>query len=111
MTRANTAVKAPAAVFAALGDDTRLRLVERMARRQPLSITQLAAGSEMTRQAVTKHLHVLAHAGLACPSRRGREQLWSLDQKHLEQARDYLDRVARQWDDALSRLKTFVEEP
>jgi len=99
-----------AAIFAALGDETRLRLVERMARRQPLSISQLAAGTEMTRQAVTKHLHVLAGAGLAGASRRGREQLWRLNEKHLEQARDYLDRVARQWDDALARLKAFVEE-
>jgi len=104
-----TSARSPVAVFAALGDTTRLRLVERMARRQPLSITQLVSGTEMTRQAVTKHLHVLAHAGLASPSRRGREQLWSLDQKHLDHAREYLDRISRQWDDALSRLKSFAE--
>ncbi|HUA63070.1 MAG TPA: metalloregulator ArsR/SmtB family transcription factor [Verrucomicrobiae bacterium] len=104
-----TSARSPVAVFAALGDTTRLRLVERMARRQPLSITQLVSGTEMTRQAVTKHLHVLAHAGLASPSRRGREQLWSLDQKHLDHAREYLDRISRQWDDALSRLKFFAE--
>ena len=81
-----------------------------MAHRRPLSITQLASGSEMTRQAITKHLHVLKHAGLACSSRNGREQLWSLDQKHLDYARQYLDRVSRRWDDALDRLKAFVEE-
>ena len=97
-------------VFAALGDRTRLRLVERLAAHQPLSIKQLAAGSDITRQAVTKHLHVLAGAGLARASRQGREQLWSLEQKHLEQAREYLDHVSRQWDGALSRLKAFVEE-
>ena len=97
-------------VFAALGDRTRLRLVERLAGNQPLSIKQLATGTEITRQAVTKHLHVLAGAGLARATRQGREQLWSLDQKHLEQAREYLDRVSRQWDDALGRLKAFVEQ-
>ncbi len=109
-THTSAAGKAPVRVFRALGDHTRWRLVERMARRQPLSITQLVAGTDITRQAVTKHLHVLARAGVACSSRRGREQLWSLDQKQLDQAREYLDRVSRQWDDALARLKSFVEE-
>ena len=84
--------------------------MERLAAHQPLSIKQLATGTEITRQAVTKHLHVLAGAGLARATRQGREQLWSLDQKHLEQAREYLDRVSRQWDDALGRLKAFVEQ-
>lgn len=110
MSRSNTQVKRPAAVFAALGDPTRLRLAVRMAGGESLSITQLAAGARMTRQAVTKHLHVLGHAGLACASRRGREQLWSLDPKQLEQARAFLDRISNQWDDALASLKAFTEE-
>lgn len=100
---------ASAAVFAALGDRTRLHLVERLAGRGPRSITQLSAGMDITRQAVTKHLHVLKHAGLACHSRRGREQLWSLDQEPMNQARLFLDRVSQQWDKALDRLKSFVE--
>jgi DNA-binding transcriptional ArsR family regulator len=101
--------KAPATLFAALGDATRLRLVVRLARGESLSITELAAGTGMTRQAVTKHLHVLAGAGLAHGSRRGREQHWSLDRRQMEQARAFLDRVSRQWDDALARLKAVVE--
>lgn len=110
MSRGSAAVTRPAAVFAALGDPTRLRLAVRMAGGEPLSITQLAAGARMTRQAVTKHLHVLGHAGLACASRRGREQLWSLDPRQLERARAFLDRISTQWDGALASLKTFAEE-
>jgi DNA-binding transcriptional ArsR family regulator len=100
----------PEALFAALGDATRLRLVIRLSGGKPLSITQLSTGTKMTRQAVTKHLHVLAGAGVAKVSRAGREQIWSLDERQLEQAREYLDRITRRWDDALARLKAAVEE-
>jgi DNA-binding transcriptional ArsR family regulator len=110
VSRGSAPVKRSAAVFAALGDPTRLRLAVRMAGGERLSITQLAAGTRMTRQAVTKHLHVLGHAGLACASRRGREQLWSLDPRQLEQARAFLDRISTRWDDALASLKSFAEE-
>lgn len=99
-----------ASLFAALGDPTRLRIVVRLAGGEPLSITELASGSKMTRQAVTKHLHVLAAAGIATPSRQGREQRWSLDRKQLAQARLFLDRIGQQWDSALARLKAVVED-
>ncbi len=98
------------AVFAALGDSTRLRLVVRLSRGEPLSITELAGGANMTRQAITKHLRVLSAAGLATPQRSGREQLWSLDRRRLDDARAFLDRIGRQWEDALARLKAHVEE-
>jgi DNA-binding transcriptional ArsR family regulator len=65
---------------------------------------------KLTRQAVTKHLHVLAGAGVAAGSRLGREQRWRLDSRQLAQARVFLDRVSQQWDDALTRLKAAVEE-
>ena len=107
---ANPHAKASATLFAALGDETRLRIVLRLARGRPVSITDLATGGEITRQAVTKHLHVLAGAGLARGTRNGREQLWSLDQNHVEQARAFLEGISRRWDDALARLKTMVEE-
>ena len=110
MRQPEPSVRAPAALFAALGDRTRLRLVTRLSRGESLSITDLASGTKLTRQAVTKHLHVLAGAGLAAGSRLGREQRWSLDRGRLAQARQFLDRVSRQWDDALFRLKTAVEE-
>jgi len=103
-------VAASSALFAALGDPTRLRIVIRLARGEPMSITALASGTKLTRQAITKHLHVLASAGVATPSRLGREQRWALDQKQLAQARLFLDRIARRWDDALARLKAMVED-
>jgi DNA-binding transcriptional ArsR family regulator len=106
----NPSVEAPSALFAALGDPTRLRLVVRMSQGEPLSIRELASGAQITRQAITKHLHVLAGAGVATASRLGREQRWSLDQQQLEQARLFLDRIAQQWDSALARLKRAVEE-
>lgn len=99
-----------APLFAALGDPTRLALIDRLGASGPQSITQLTAGSTVTRQAVTKHLRVLAEAGLAHDRRRGRERIWELDPGRLDEARRYLDQIGHQWDEALERLRTFVEE-
>jgi DNA-binding transcriptional ArsR family regulator len=99
----------PAPVFAALGDKTRLLLLERLARGGPLSITSLTEHTRVTRQAITKHLHVLASAGLARSSRHGRQQLWELENAALERARQQLASISSQWDRALSRLKAHVE--
>ena len=101
----------PAPLFAALGDETRFALVDRLCAQGPLSITQLTAGSAVTRQAITKHLQILAAAGLVHNTRRGRERIWTLDTARLDEVRGYLDGIARQWDAALGRLKTFVEDP
>ncbi len=108
---AGTAGLAHAApLFAALGDETRLALVDRLCAGGPLSITRLTTGSAVTRQAITKHLDVLADAGLVHDSRRGRERIWELDTERLDEARRYLDQIARQWDEALERLRMFVED-
>jgi DNA-binding transcriptional ArsR family regulator len=107
--RINPTVAASAPVFAALGDPTRLQLVARLARGEPLSITRLAEGGAITRQAVTKHLHVLAGAGLVEYSRQGREQMWSLNPRQLAEARRCLDIIGAQWDSALARLKASLE--
>jgi DNA-binding transcriptional ArsR family regulator len=96
-------------VFVALGDATRLRLLRRLGTEGPLSITRLSEGTGVTRQAITKHLYALGHAGLVRRARKGREQIWDLNAKRLEIARQYLDQVAAQWDAAAARLKTFVE--
>jgi DNA-binding transcriptional ArsR family regulator len=99
-----------APIFAALGDETRLRLVARLCESGPMSITRLASGGEVTRQAVTKHLHVLAGAGLVRGARQGRERVWELLPDRLGDARRYLDLISSRWDAALGRLKKFVEE-
>jgi DNA-binding transcriptional ArsR family regulator len=97
-------------VFAALGDETRLRLVSRLCDGGPTSIAKLTAGSDVTRQAITKHLRVMEDAGLVRASRRGRESVWELEPARLEEARRYLDVISTQWDAVLDRLKAFVEE-
>jgi DNA-binding transcriptional ArsR family regulator len=99
-----------APVFAALGDGTRLRLVSRLCADGPLSITRLSEDAQVTRQAITKHLHALAAAGLVRATRRGRERIWELEPRRLDEARRYLDQISAQWDAALDRLKAFVEE-
>jgi DNA-binding transcriptional ArsR family regulator len=101
--------KTQARLFAALGDETRLRLVARLCDGGPASITRLTARSKVTRQAITKHLRVLEKSGLARCTREGRETLWQLEQPGLEDARRYLDGISARWDDALLRLRKFVE--
>ena len=103
-------VSRAAPVFAALGDETRLALVARLSSDGPLSITRLTAGSAVTRQAVTKHLDVLAMAGLVSDVRRGRERIWELELEQMEAVGAYLEQVSKRWDEALDRLKQFVEE-
>jgi DNA-binding transcriptional ArsR family regulator len=99
-----------ALLFAALGDKTRLRLVSRLCDDGPMSITRLTAGSRVTRQAITKHLRVMEEAGLVRGTRHGRESVWQLEQRRLDDARRYLALISKQWDDALGRLRKFVEE-
>lgn len=98
-----------AEVFAALGDDTRLRVVTRLSEEGPLSIARLTEGSRMSRQAITKHLQVLAGAGIVKNSRDGRENVWQLRPKSLSEARRLLDVISREWDDTLERLRDYVE--
>jgi DNA-binding transcriptional ArsR family regulator len=104
--------KAPrsfAPIFAALGDETRLRLVAALCVGGALSITQLTAGTRITRQAITKHLEVLADAGLVHDVKVGRERLWEFDRARLDEARQSLELIAQQWDSALQKLKLAVE--
>ena len=98
-----------AAVFAALGDPTRLKLVATLCAGAALSIAQLTANTAISRQAVTKHLQVLAAAGLARDVRQGRERLWQLDPAQIEAARKTLEIIGREWEVALGRLKAFAE--
>ena len=98
-----------APVFAALGDEVRLRLVGRLAGEGPLSIAKLTTGTDVTRQAVTKHLRVLEGAGVVRSTREGRESVWRLEPRRLEDAREHLERISKRWDDAIDRLKAYVE--
>lgn len=104
------ASKVSARLFAALGDETRLHLVSRLCAGGPASIATLAAGSKLTRQAISKHLRVMEKAHLIHRSRRGRESVCHLDPQSLDTAQRSLGVIAKQWDDALGRLRAFVED-
>ena len=99
-----------ALLFAALGDPTRLTLLQQLSHGGPASISTLATKQSMTRQGVTKHLHVLAAAGAIDGSRQGREQVWTVNAKRLAEGRQHLDVIAAGWDEALARFKKLVEE-
>ena len=98
-----------APVFAALGDETRLRLVTRLSAEGPLSIARLSEGHAVTRQAITKHLRVLEDARIVRSVRAGRESRFAFDPEPIAEVKDYLDFVSEQWDETLARLKSFVE--
>jgi len=107
--RGGLARQAPAPVFAALGDKTRLYLVVKLSGGEPRSISQLARGSRLTRQAITKHLRVLESARIVRHVRAGRESRFEFNPEAIEELKQYLDFVSTRWDEALSRLKSFVE--
>ena len=102
-------LQACAAIFAALGQETRLSLVTKLSQGDPCSISQLTGGSKLTRQAVTRHLRVLEEVGLVHSRPSGRENLFELDTRPFKDIGEYLDFVSNQWDQALGRLKSFVE--
>ena len=101
--------EAAAPIFAALGDPTRLAILARLSDGSERSISALSSGGGLTRQAVSKHLGVLARVGLVEASRVGRESRFRYRPGGLEQARTYLETVSAQWDEALGRLKRMVE--
>ena len=105
----NPRTRSHAPLFAALGDDTRLTLLTKLSAGQQRSITDLAHNSPLTRQAITKHLHVLERAHIIRCTRSGRERLYELDPIPVQSLKNYLDALSSQWDSALSRLRTFVE--
>ena len=108
--RGERSLATAAVLFAALGDETRLALVNRLSTGGSGSISALSEScGDISRQAVTKHLQVLASAGLVDSRREGREHLWALNPNKLEEARRALSVIGRQWDDAFARLKAHVE--
>jgi DNA-binding transcriptional ArsR family regulator len=103
------AKRTQAHVFAALGEETRLSLVARLSGGARQSITELAKGSRLTRQAISKHLRMLESAGLVRSCRAGREQLFEFRPEAIVDTQKYLAGVALQWDQALGRFKRLVE--
>jgi DNA-binding transcriptional ArsR family regulator len=101
--------QALARVFAALGDPTRLKLVAVLCAGGALSISQLTANTNISRQAVTKHLQVLSDAGVARDTKAGRERLWQLEPARIKEAKQTLEVIGRQWEVALGKLKAFAE--
>lgn len=110
MSRVRTRSNAPAPVFAALGCVTRLELVSRLSDGKEHSITALTDGLDLTRQAITKHLLVLQHAGMVDSRRVGRESRFTIRPGPITEAKDYLTRVSDQWDKAIARLRSTVEQ-
>jgi DNA-binding transcriptional ArsR family regulator len=98
-----------AIVCAALGDETRLALVAALSTGEQRSIAQLTSGSRLTRQAITKHLHVLEEVGIVRSVRSGRQHLFEFQPEPVNELRDYLSRVSEQWDQALQRLRALIE--
>jgi DNA-binding transcriptional ArsR family regulator len=102
--------RAYAPIFAALADETRLAIVAKLSEGQHRSIAQLTEGTQLTRQAVTKHLRVLERVKIVHSVRAGRENLFEFDPTPIRQVKEYADVVSEQWDQALARLKAFVED-
>ena len=102
-------IKQRATLFAALGDPTRLSLVSKLTDKRAYSISSLTEGTDITRQAITKHLEVLQSVGLVSKIRNGRMSLYALDPKPLKSLQEYLEIIASDWEDSLVRLKNFVE--
>jgi DNA-binding transcriptional ArsR family regulator len=113
MTRSSTAaaqrLAGTAPVFAALGDPARLRIVAKLCESGPLSIVRLTRGANISRQAITKHLHALSDAGLVRSERSGRENLWQLETLRLAEAQQCLGQISARWDEALGRLQALLE--
>jgi DNA-binding transcriptional ArsR family regulator len=99
-----------AVLFAALGDETRLRLLRQLSEAGPASISELAHNFRVSRQAITKHLRFLAVASIIRGKRAGREHVWTLNPSRLAEAQRCLDIIARSWGDALGRLKAHLED-
>jgi len=99
-----------APVFDALGDPHRLRMVIWLCDSGPCSTTVVTQSVPVTRQAATKHLALLESAGVVSSTKRGRERIWSVQTALLTDIGDYLERLSRQWDQRIERLRAFVED-
>jgi DNA-binding transcriptional ArsR family regulator len=101
-----------AAVFAALAEPTRRSILSSLAARGPATATDLASQLPVTRQAITKHLELLAGAGLvlAEPGERRRIR-YRVNAAPMAMAQSYLAALARDWDGKLARLQRSLDAP
>lgn len=107
--RPDLKLKAAAPIFAALGDETRLRLVIFLSAAGPSSTATLTANVEVTRQAVAKHLHVMKEAGLVSSVYQGRDSVWQIEPSQLQEAQSCIELITARWDQAIDRLRAMVE--
>ncbi len=110
MSRISLGQETPAPVFAALGSAARPELVSRFSDGHEDSVSNLADDLTLSRQGVTKHLHVLQEAGIVKSRRVGRESRFVIRPESITQAGQYLAQVSGQWDSAISRHKARVEK-
>jgi len=96
-------------LLAALGDETRLRLLVQLASEGPGSSAHLTSKAPVSRQAITKHLNVLATAGLLTSERDGRQRVWSIDTKRITHVRKLLKQLSLGWEETSTRKA--VSEP
>jgi DNA-binding transcriptional ArsR family regulator len=101
---------ARARVFDALGDPHRLRIVTRLCDGGPCSTSQFTRVIPVSRQAATKHLMLLEAVGLVSSERQGRERIWRIEPKPLTDASEYLTALSMRWDNAIDRLRAYVED-
>ncbi len=104
-----TAVAEEDALWAAVADPTRRRVLESLLEQGEATTTKLAEGLPVTRQAVAKHLVVLNRVGLVAGERRGREVRYAVRPERLDAAAESMARVAAQWDRRLARIKQLAE--
>ena len=107
----SAAAVAKAQVFDALGDPNRLRIVIRLCDGGPCSTSQVTQVIPVSRQAATKHLVLLEAVGLVSSQREGRERIWRIEPKPFTDASDYLTALSTRWDEAIDRLRAYVEDP
>jgi DNA-binding transcriptional ArsR family regulator len=98
------------AVFDALADPTRRRVVETLARGGTVTASGLATQLPITRQAVSKHLSALHGAELVSVSRVGRETHYKLRPQPLDEAAHWIQMVSAEWDDRLEALRRSLEK-
>jgi DNA-binding transcriptional ArsR family regulator len=107
--RPDVRLKASAPIFAALGDETRLRLVIFLSTAGPSSTATLTSHVDVTRQAVAKHLRVMKEAGLVSSVYQGRDSVWQIESTQLEEAQQCIEMITSRWDQAIDRLRAMVE--